>query len=77
MIPDWSGASEIYSKLYAILAVMAKTDVIVYTGRKKRPTGCQPSERMLAITKALDSGNEETLKGFALEYNHLLLSPRN
>lgn len=72
MLPNWPGASEIYSKLYRILEVLARQEVTIYKNRRGVPVGSQPSERMTEISKALDTGDEEKLKGFALQYGHFL-----
>lgn len=61
-LPDWPGASDVYSKLYRRLERMARgghVEVTWFRGRAR----CRSSVDMDRIVKALDRGDEEELKG--------------
>jgi hypothetical protein len=72
-LPAWQGASECYSKAYKILANMAqnghvKRHWIPYSKdhRYVNQYCCYPSTDMTDLIDALNSGNEEKIKGMLL-----------
>ena len=66
-LPDWPGASVVYSRMYRILEHMARTGHVTINRARGR-TWCTPSAEMMAATAALDRGDEEACKAFVGEH---------
>jgi len=64
-LPEWSGAQHCYSKAYKVLENMASRGHVT-KGRSQ----CFVSDEMTDLIKALDKGDEETIKGL-LAYDHI------
>jgi len=86
-LPDWSGASAVYSKAYDLLAQMGQGGHVKRTyghrggkglGINKRGYGhsVSASPDMEELIDALDVGDEEKIKGLLLLHNSLG-RPRN
>lgn len=63
-LPDWNGAAAVYSKAYAVLTRMSKTQVTL--SKLGRKTVATPSDDMNDLVQALNSGDEERIKGLLL-----------
>ena len=66
-LPSWPGASAAYSKAYALLQVEAEA---AWSMHGKRWHLYWPTEDARALIKALDKGDEETIKWYNLEGLH-------
>lgn len=70
--PRWPGADAVYSYLYRVLERMGKENWQAEVARAKkkrsRPKPPRPTDDMEEIMKALDGGDEETLKGIQMRY---------
>ena len=77
-LPKWCGALAAYSKAYKILAKLAKNAPHwreLPSSNRRHPRSdsflvC--TDDMEAIIKALNKGDEETIKGYNLQYLHLV-----
>lgn len=69
-LPNWRGASAVYSKAYAMLSHMSRTHVSIVRGK------CHVSTDMRVIIDALNAGDEERIKGLLLERMHFAVSDR-
>lgn len=66
-LPSWPGASKVYSKAYKALDVMARRGHVELRGRGKRKRA-YPSQTMQDLIEALDTGDEERIKGLLMLY---------
>jgi hypothetical protein len=69
-LPMWNGASKCYSRAYRILETMARRGH-VKPGRVPKRKSCYPytatvSDDMQRLIDALNTGNEEEIKGLLL-----------
>ena len=62
-LPNWQGASAVYSRAYRVLEALAKAGHVTRTKRR-----CTPSEDVTALITALAKGEEELIKGLLLTY---------
>jgi hypothetical protein len=69
-LPSWPGASEVYRKLYALLAYKAQRGWVIRQWERRgwRCSVQNHCNEMVDIIDALDEGNEEKLKAFQLLY---------
>jgi hypothetical protein len=71
-IPEWPGASAVYSTLYKVLDNMGaenwKAEVARAKKKRVKPRPPHPTDDMEAIMRALDAGDEESLKALQLKY---------
>lgn len=72
MVPNWISADKVYSYLYKALEIMGKcnyeSSIRTVKNRNKKSRCPIPTEEMNNIIKALNSGNEELLKSYYVEY---------
>ena len=60
-LPKWRGAQAVYSRAYAMLTSMSRSHVSIVRGY------CVVSDDMRLIIDALNSGDEERIKGLLLD----------
>jgi hypothetical protein len=62
-LPNWPGASEVYSRAYKVLENMAGRGHVTILGKNTRLV----SESMRLLIAALKDGDEEVIKGLLLQ----------
>jgi len=70
-LPNWPGASAAYSRAYRIMSNMARKGYVTppIIGKRGRVLKSgHISQEMEDYVKALNSGDEETIKGLNLQY---------
>jgi len=72
-LPKWKGADRVYSYLYRVLEKMGLENwqAELATSKKRRrkiKKSPAPTEDMVMIIKALNKGDEESLKGIQMHY---------
>jgi hypothetical protein len=73
-LPEWPGASEVYSRAYRILEeiqqnhMKGNTDLSDKGWRKYLKKTGWPTEEVRGMIAALNAGDEEYLKGAILQY---------
>ena len=65
--PAWPGAESVYRYLYRVLAKLGQAEWQAHRRSRKRTRFC-PSADMRDLTRALDTGDENQLKGIQLNY---------
>ena len=66
-LPEWGGASAVYSRCYKFLELMAQHGHVTQSYRRGQAT-CATSEEMDLLVSALNEGDEERLKGLVMLY---------
>ena len=66
-LPNWDGASAVYSRCYRFLELMAQNGHVSQSYWRGKPT-CTTSEEMDLLVSALNEGDEERLKGLVMLY---------
>ena len=65
-VPSWPGADACYSKAYRVLERMAANGGVRVSYCYPRGMTCYPSEDMNRLIDALNSGDEEAIKGLLM-----------
>ena len=68
-LPKWPAAEAVYRKAYRLLEKMAASGHVQRRKAGRGRTVCFPSEEMNDLIEALDSGNEERIKGLLMHYS--------
>ncbi len=64
----FAGAKTVYGRAYRLLKWMGEEGGYVTVHKKKgKPVGCTADPEMDALVKALDKGDEETIKAYLLD----------
>jgi hypothetical protein len=66
-LPQWDGASAVYSKCYRFLELMAQHGHVT-TSHWRGKDKCITSEEMDLLVSALNEGDEERIKGYVFLY---------